>query len=114
MSVRIAISSVVFILVSLACGEETLGPLVDGKAPQTFADLWEGYDPRAEPLDLEILREWEEDGVVVRVIRYPRRHIQGGESDGGGNLTVFQKNRGNCPGFCKSMGADNTRTPRLS
>ena len=103
MSVRIAISSVVFILVSLACGEETLGPLVDGKAPQTFADLWEGYDPRAEPLDLEILREWEEDGVVVRVIRY-RVGIFKGEKAMVAGIYGFPKESRQLPGLLQIHG----------
>ena len=49
---------------------ETLPPLEGGKAPQTFAQMWAGFDPRKEPLDLEILKEWEEDGVVMRVVRF--------------------------------------------
>ena len=39
-------------------------------APQTLEELWAGYDPRAESLDVEVLKEWEEDGVVMRVVRY--------------------------------------------
>jgi hypothetical protein len=49
---------------------ESLPPLVDGKAPQTFTEMWAGYDPRKEPLETEILKEWEADGVVLRVVRY--------------------------------------------
>ena len=49
---------------------DTLPPLVDGKVPQTFDELWAGYDPRAEPLDVEVVKAWEEDGVVCRVVRY--------------------------------------------
>lgn len=51
-------------------GKETLPPLEDGEAPRTCEALWAGFDPRAEPLDVEVLKEWEEDGVVVRVVRY--------------------------------------------
>ncbi len=43
---------------------------MDGKVPQTFEALWAGYDPCKEPLETEVLKEWEEDGVVLRVIRY--------------------------------------------
>jgi hypothetical protein len=50
--------------------DETLPPLKDGKAPQTYAELWSGFDPREEPLDVEVLAEWEQDGVVLKVIRY--------------------------------------------
>ena len=54
----------------LLLGQETLPPLRDGKAPQSYAALWAGFDSRREPLDLETLKEWEEDGVVLRIVRY--------------------------------------------
>jgi hypothetical protein len=50
--------------------KESLPPLMNGAAPQNFEELWAGYDPRAEPLDLEVLKEWEEAGVVMKVLRY--------------------------------------------
>lgn len=53
-----------------AMGKDTLDPLQDGVVPQTAGELWTGYDPRAEPLDVEILKEWEEDGIVLKVLRY--------------------------------------------
>ncbi len=53
-----------------ASAQETLPPLAGGDAPRTFEAMWSGFDPRAEPLDLEILKEWEEDGVVLKVLRY--------------------------------------------
>ena len=49
---------------------ETLAPLKDGRAPHTFEELWAGFDPRREPLDIETLKTWQEDGVTLRVIRY--------------------------------------------
>jgi len=49
---------------------ETLPPIEDGKAPQTFEELWAQFDPQAEPLDVEVLKVWEEDGVVLKVLRY--------------------------------------------
>ena len=56
---------------NIAFGEqETLSPLMGDVAPQTFEDLWAGYDPCAEPLEIEVLKEWEEDGVVLKVLRY--------------------------------------------
>ena len=65
-----------FILLALVAANhlhgagESLPPLIDGKAPQTFEALWAGYDPRKEPLETEVLKEWEEDGVVLRFVRY--------------------------------------------
>lgn len=49
---------------------DTLPPLNDDKVPQNFDQLWADFDPRAEPLDTEILKQWEEDGVVLQVLRY--------------------------------------------
>ncbi|MDF7806657.1 hypothetical protein P4E94_04350 [Pontiellaceae bacterium B12219] len=57
-------------LSSVGHARETLPPLVNGLAPKTFNELWAGFDPRAEPLDVEVLKEWEEDGIVMKVLRY--------------------------------------------
>ncbi|MDF1862388.1 MAG: acetylxylan esterase [Verrucomicrobiales bacterium] len=59
-------ASVVFPIASA----ETLPPLKNGKAPQSFGEMWSGFDPRAEPLDVEVLHEWEENDVVMQVLRY--------------------------------------------
>ncbi len=53
-----------------AAEKDTLPPLVDGKAPQTHEEAWSGFDPRKEPLDVEVLKEWEQDGVALQVLRY--------------------------------------------
>lgn len=49
---------------------ESLPPLPDGKSPQTIQAVWAGYNPEAEPLDVEVAEEWEQDGVVMRLLRY--------------------------------------------
>ena len=61
---------VVFLTAASLLAEETLPPLKDGKAPQTFEELWAGYDPCKEPLETEALKDWEQDGVVLRVVRF--------------------------------------------
>ncbi len=40
--------------------------------PQSLEQLWAGYEnfDRATPLELETLKEWEQDGAVCRVVRY--------------------------------------------
>jgi hypothetical protein len=53
-----------------ALAQETLPPLQDGVAPKTVEQLWAGYDPRQEPLEVQITKEWKQDGVVLRVVRY--------------------------------------------
>jgi len=44
-------------------GEDSLPSLKDGKAPQTFEEMWAGFDPRAEPLDVEVLHVAAQVGV---------------------------------------------------
>lgn len=51
--------------------QDTLPTLTSGKAPDNVQEMWAGFDPRAEPLEVTTLTEWEEDGVVLRVIRFP-------------------------------------------
>jgi hypothetical protein len=69
-------SLIIFVLSCLLAGniltaaEETLSPLEDGKVPQNLDELWGGYDPKKEPLEMEVLKEWEQDGVIYRIIRY--------------------------------------------
>jgi len=48
---------------------ETLPPLSD-KSPSNFTEMWAGFDPRAEPLEIETLKEWEQDEVVLRIVRF--------------------------------------------
>jgi hypothetical protein len=49
---------------------ETLPPLEGKMAPKTHRETWVGFDPKAEPLEVEVLKEWEEDGIVLKVLRY--------------------------------------------
>ncbi|MEN9573224.1 MAG: hypothetical protein RL514_1079 [Verrucomicrobiota bacterium] len=40
--------------------------------PQTLEQLWAGFAElnKTTPLEVEVLKEWEEDGVVCRIVRY--------------------------------------------
>jgi dienelactone hydrolase len=71
MQVRLAF---VFIILSAVTARgqtaETLPPLVDGNAPGDFQQMWSGFDPRKEPLQVEVLKEWEEENVVLRIMRF--------------------------------------------
>ena len=57
---------------SVVSGQEadTLPSLTDGEAPRNFAEMWAGFDPRAEPLEIEVLKEWQEEGVALRIVRF--------------------------------------------
>jgi hypothetical protein len=49
---------------------ETLPPLKDGKVPQNLDELWAGFDPLKEPLEAEVTKEWEQDGIICQIVRY--------------------------------------------
>jgi len=38
--------------------------------PQSVLDLWADFDPRKDPLEVEVIREWKEEGGVFRHVRY--------------------------------------------
>jgi hypothetical protein len=64
------ICSVLLALQTTGKPRETLPALKGNSAPRNQTEMWMGFDPQAEPLDIEILKEWEEDGVVLKVLRY--------------------------------------------
>ena len=59
--------SLFFCAAALTPAGETLNA---EKVPTSYDELWADIDPQAEPLDVEVLQEWEEDGVVLKVLRY--------------------------------------------
>ncbi len=38
--------------------------------PRTVEELWSDFDPRKEPLDARLVREWEKYGIVFRYVTY--------------------------------------------
>jgi hypothetical protein len=45
--------------------------LADGpKAPATVKELFADVDPRKDPLDTKVVREWEKDGIVYRYVTF--------------------------------------------
>lgn len=84
--------------------QETLPPLAEGgAAPQTFEEMWKGFDPRAAPLEVEVLQEWEEDGVVFRVLRYSAGVFKG-EKVMIAAIYGFPKGARNLPGLLQIHG----------
>ncbi|MDE2714915.1 MAG: acetylxylan esterase, partial [Verrucomicrobiota bacterium] len=80
---------------------DSLSPLK--KVPQNVAELWAGYDPQKEPLQTEVVREWEEDGVVVRYLRYYIGTFKG-KPAWMAAFYAFPKNAKNLPGVLHMHG----------
>ena len=49
---------------------DTFQPYAEGEVPQTVSALWDSYDARQEPLDIEVVKEWKADGVVTRYVMF--------------------------------------------
>jgi hypothetical protein len=82
---------------------DTFLPLKNGIAPQTVDELWKDFDPRKEPLDVEVLKEWEEDGVSMQVVRY-RIGIFKGQKTIMAAIYGYPKNGKNLPGLVQIHG----------
>ena len=82
---------------------ETFAPLKEGQPPRSVQALWADYDPRAEPLDVEILKEWQEDGVVMQVLRY-RVGIFKGQKSMMAAVYGYPQGASNLPGLVQAHG----------
>ncbi|MGB1927225.1 MAG: alpha/beta hydrolase family protein, partial [Rubripirellula sp.] len=51
-----------------ASGGESL-PILK-QTPTNPEELWAGYDPKTEPLETQIVREWQEDDLTLRYVTY--------------------------------------------
>jgi dienelactone hydrolase len=40
------------------------------EVPQSVTELWADFDPRTDPLEVTVVRQWKEDGDVYRYVRY--------------------------------------------
>lgn len=61
--------------------KDTFTPFTSAdQVPQSAAELWEGYDARAEPLDVKVHQEWKKDGVVSRLLTFKVGIFKGSES----------------------------------
>lgn len=86
-----------------AMAAETLPPLLDGKAPTTLDQLWDGFDPRREPLNVEVCKEWDVDGIICRVVRIDIGTFKGAVSKLA-VLYAFPKGASRLPGLVQIHG----------
>lgn len=54
----------------LALATAMLGSHAIADVPQSVTELWADFDPRKDPIDAQVIREWKEDGGVYRHVSY--------------------------------------------
>ena len=59
---------------------DTLPPLTDDKVPANITEMWQGFDPLRDPLDVEIVREWKEGDVTFRYVVFTIGTFKGQKS----------------------------------
>jgi pimeloyl-ACP methyl ester carboxylesterase len=83
--------------------QETLPPLQDGAVLKTMEQLWAGYNPRQEPLEVQITKQWKQDGVVLQVLRY-RIGVFKGQKSMMAAIYGFPEGGTNLPGLVQIHG----------
>ena len=59
---------------------ETFPPYKANQVPQNVIDLWADYDARREPLEIKVVKEWKEDGVVTRYVTFKVGTFKGADA----------------------------------
>lgn len=54
----------------LPLGYSAEAPPASVPVPQSVSELWADFDPRADPLATEVIREWKEPGATYRHVRF--------------------------------------------
>jgi hypothetical protein len=70
MNAKILSLTLIFTTLSHALlSKNSLSPLQAGKFAQNVQELWAGYDPRTEPLNVKVIRDWDEvyEGKQIKV-----------------------------------------------
>ncbi|MGJ8724878.1 MAG: alpha/beta hydrolase family protein [Roseibacillus sp.] len=58
--------------------KDTFVPIqMDEEVPSNVPDLWKGYDPTVEPLDVEVVTTFEEDGIICKYVIYTVATVKG-------------------------------------
>ncbi len=61
--------------------QDTFSPYsTPAEVPKTAIDLWQDYDARKEPLDVQIIKEWKTEGVVTQYLTFKVGTFKGTEA----------------------------------
>ena len=83
-------------------------PVEAPKPIATIDDLWLGFDPRSVPLDVEVLKSWEEDDVHLESFYFTGEVFEGEKVRIFGYLGRPKKVRGKIPGVLHIHGGGQT------
>lgn len=79
-------------------------PPLDGPPPQNFQELWQGYNPTAEPLDVQVVHEWHANGITTQLLTYHIGTFKGRPSRMGAYYAFPQDADGKVPAILQMHG----------
>lgn len=100
----VALTLSLLALLSLTASAETLPPLKGEAPPQSVEELWAGYDPDAEPLEVKVVKEFERDGVTIRMLTYTIGTFKGVKSRMAAIYAFPTKHEGKLPALIQMHG----------
>ena len=84
--------------------KDSLPPLKDGKVPQNVKELWAGYDSTKEPLEVKVVRQWQDQGATYRYITYTIGTFKGKKSTMAAFYAFPTKHKGKLPALIQMHG----------
>jgi dienelactone hydrolase len=91
------------ILIGITCLLPTIVIADEPKAPATVKELFADFDPRKDALDVKVVREWEQDGIVYRYVTYHIGNFKGKPARMAG-FFAFPKGKKKLPGLLQIHG----------
>lgn len=83
---------------------DTLPPLSPSNMPADIPALWATFDATKDPLETQVLYEYEKDGVTVQMISYMVGTFKGKKVRMGAYLAFPKNNKGKLPGLVQIHG----------
>ena len=72
---------ILFLSVLQTLAKETFSPYKTSKeVPQNVEGLWDDYDPRKEPLEIKLIKEWQTEDVITRYVTFKVGIFKGADS----------------------------------
>ncbi len=104
--------SFVLLAAHVLIGADSFPPLENGKVPQTTQELWAGYDPSSEPLDVQVLQEWkgkyEGKDITTQLLTYTVGTFKGQASRMAAYYAYPSGAAGKVPGLVEIHGGGQT------
>lgn len=101
---RLLLISILFYDAAIAAAQDV---------PQTVEQTWQDFDPRAEPFEVEVIRESLEDGIVLQHVRYVVGTF-GGKKTRVAAFYAFPKDGEKLPGIVQLHGGGQRARPETA